>query len=512
MRKHIKLLLALALALTVLAGFSVLASAEESTVHTHQYELTQSVMPGCETGGYFVYTCKACGDTYTQTVSAIGHKWSTQEKVVAAATCGSSGYKMVSIVCSHCGAIKSSSMVEIPATGAHNYVTSQQEATCTQNGYYRMVCSVCGDVLMNNVIDAYGHSFVVTNETPATCTSSGSRTLTWTLCGQTQTLAIPMTAHNWTSAITQPATCSSSGVRTYTCTNCGTSRTESIPATGQHTFGPWVFASAATCTAQGTATQTCTVCGYSVTRSIPALGHSWSDWVVVKPATCTSSGTSQRACSACGETQTQSIPAIGHTWTQWTVTSPATSEHTGLYQRTCTSCGEVETQIIPKVGLQDTLCAFGLRLKDVGNYLDPSYSTWYMFTPFDASVEGMQTYELVVNDAYIVGTCTLTILNGEVSFTYNLNSPGIQMEEEFFTILNKMTDLHEYEPEKLMDKYAMKTNTPYSISQQFGGDTNLVLYMCCRVRFEYDASMTDLNYTSTYHTALVNVMTSMLDK
>ena len=507
MRKHLKLLFVLALALTVMAGVLTVATAE-----AHNYEATTTVMPGCETPGYIIYTCKDCGDTYRQDLDAIGHKWTTEESIVSAATCGTPGYKMVKVWCPHCQMVQSSSMVEIPATGVHNYVTNQKPATCTEAGYYRTECSVCHYVLVNNTLDPLGHSWMTSSETPATCTAAGSRTVTCARCGQSQTQVIPATGHTWAGAITTPATCTKPGVMTYTCTLCGATRTETIPATGNHTPGGWEYTKMATCTGAGFATRKCVVCGEVLdSRSIPAAGHVWSSWYTVVPSSCTSSGQEERVCSICGEKQTQVSPALGHNWSQWQVTVPATSDHTGLYQRTCSNCHTTETQIIPRLGLKDTLCAFGLRLKDVGSYLNPAYSTWYMFTPFDASVEGMQTYELVVNDAYIVGTGTLTILNGEISFNYTLNSPGVQIEEEFFTIVNKMTDLHEYEPEELINKYALKTNTPYSISQQFGGDTNLVLYMCCRVRFEYDVSMTDLNYESIYHQALVNVMKNMLE-
>ena len=507
MRKHIRLLLVLALALTVLAGVLTVASAE-----THNYQATETVMPKCETPGYIIYTCTDCGETMRQELPAPGHKWTTEEEVITAATCGTPGYKQVKVWCPHCGTIQSSTVTEIPPTGAHAWVTEQKNPTCTEGGYLRVVCSACGTVQTNTTSSPLGHSWITASETPATCTAAGSRTVKCANCGQTQTQVIPATGHAWVGSVTTPATCTKPGVMTYTCTLCGATRTETIPATGQHTPGGWEYTKMATCTSTGFATRKCTVCGQVLeNRTIPAAGHVWSSWYTVVPSTCTSSGQQERVCSICGAKQTEVSPALGHNWSQWQVTVPATSDHTGLYQRTCSNCHTTETQVIPKLGLKDTLCAFGLRLKDVGSYLDPSYSTWYMFTPFDASVEGMQTYELVVNDAYIVGTGTLTILNGEISFSYTLNTPGVQIEEEFFTIVNKMTNLHEYEPEELISKYALKTNTPYSISQQFGGDTNLVLYMCCRVRFEYDATMTGLNYNSVYHQALVNVMKSMLE-
>ncbi len=545
MRKHIKALLLCALVLTVLTGIS-LASAEEG--HTHEYVTITA--PSCETPG--LMRCEGCGTEVV--IPAIGHiAGSTKESVTLPATCTASGIKVIDVLCSHCGKTISSSTESIPAMG-HDYSGSYAvitPATCTSAGIQGLKCTRCGEVLHSSSIPALGHQYgdpVIV--TPATCTAPGVRTRTCLRGDDILTETIPATGHTfggWT--IVQAPTCTAPGMQTRTCSKCNLTESQNLPAKG-HTFGPWAIVTPATCTSGGTQTRTCTVCGYTETmntpptghiwsdwsyttmatcttpgkatqyctqcgetnsRTIPAYGHSWSSWVTVLAPTCDHSGTQERTCPLCGKVESRVSPALGHNWSQWEVTIPATSTSTGLLQRTCANCHQVETQIIPKIGLKDTLCAFGLRLKDVGNYLNPSYSAWYMFTPFDASIEGMQTYELVVNDAYIVGTCTLSVLNGEVSFSYTLNNPGVQIQEEFFTIVNKMTDLTKYEPEELMDKYALKTNTPYSISQQFGGDTNLVLYMCCRVRFEYDASMNDLNYNSAYHQGLVKQMTSILD-
>lgn len=83
------------------------------------------------------------------------------------------------------------------------------------------------------------------------------------------------------------------------------------------------------------------------------------------PATCTAAGNSQPyyKCTECGrlfydEAGTQpaltsdimDIPALGHDWGEWEYTTPATCTTAGEQTRTCSRCGETETQAIAALG------------------------------------------------------------------------------------------------------------------------------------------------------------------
>jgi len=90
------------------------------------------------------------------------------------ATCTEDGY--IRIVCEDCGTVLSEIILE--ATG-HSYVdgvcslcaaveacdhssqtTESVEATCTEDGYIRTVCEDCGAILSETILDATGHSYV----------------------------------------------------------------------------------------------------------------------------------------------------------------------------------------------------------------------------------------------------------------------------------------------------------------------------------------------------------------
>lgn len=91
----------------------------------HSYKITSEANP-C-TGGKVTYTCSKCGDSYTEDVTAQGHKY---VDTVVAPTCTTGGYTLHT--CSVCK--KSYKDNETQPTG-HKYITNTVEATCETDGY-----------------------------------------------------------------------------------------------------------------------------------------------------------------------------------------------------------------------------------------------------------------------------------------------------------------------------------------------------------------------------------------
>ena len=115
---------------------------------THNYEGTADPAATCTENGTMVYTCSNRGDSYSETIPAVGHSYT--------------------------------SMVTAP--------------TCTEDGYTTYTCS-CGDTYTDDSVDALGHSWddgVVTNE--ATEDETGIRTYTCTVCGAAKEEEIPCEA------------------------------------------------------------------------------------------------------------------------------------------------------------------------------------------------------------------------------------------------------------------------------------------------------------------------------
>ena len=96
--------------------------AKAEAEHTHNYTVSSVVDATCTEAGVTTYTC-ACGDSYTEAIEALGHKY---EAVVTAPTCTTAGY--TTYTCANCGDTYKAD--EVPATGVH-----------TGDSYK---CDVCG--------------------------------------------------------------------------------------------------------------------------------------------------------------------------------------------------------------------------------------------------------------------------------------------------------------------------------------------------------------------------------
>ena len=187
-------------------------------VSDHTYTSAVTTQPTCGESGVMTYTCSACGDSYTESIAALGHTWTD-------ATCSAPK------TCTVCGATEGEALEH-----SYNCVVTAQP-TCTAAGVNTYTCSACGDSYTESIA-ALGHTW-----TDATCTAPK----TCTVCGATEGAALE---HNYNCVVTAQPTCTSTGVKTYTCSACGDSYTESIAALG-HTWTD------ATCSAP----KTCAVCG-----------------------------------------------------------------------------------------------------------------------------------------------------------------------------------------------------------------------------------------------------------
>ena len=144
--------------------------------HTHSYISKITKKATCIESGVKTFSCD-CGKTYTETISATGHKTSS-------------------------------------------WITDKA-ATCTVGGTQHKECTVCKTVLSTGTISAKGHSFV-SEITAATCTSIGFETKTCSACGECHFVrVIPATGHSLVTAVT-PATQTESGISVTSCKTCGT--------------------------------------------------------------------------------------------------------------------------------------------------------------------------------------------------------------------------------------------------------------------------------------------------
>jgi len=294
--------------------------ADGSYGHTHSYTSSVTKAATCTAAGVKTFKC-SCGDSYTQSIPALGHNY-------------------------------------------NNYV-SNGDATCTADGTKTAYCANgCGT--SDTVADTgskLGHKFDnYYSNGDATCTADGTETARCIRCNvtDTRTDAGSATGHDFSVLVGQypQDDCSEDIIGVYQCTKCGEYVENPIEGTAKdHTPYEQKFNEhAPTCTESGSyeSLVTCDVCGVTISYeiiTIPAKGH-----VVVNvpgtEATCTQNGkTASSYCSVCSETLSVAtvIPAKGHSYIK-TVTS-ATCTAGGYTTYTCSACGDsYTTDVVPAKG------------------------------------------------------------------------------------------------------------------------------------------------------------------
>ena len=331
--------------------------------------------------------------------------------------------------------------------------------------------------------------------TKPTCAKEGVRTYACTNsgCDETKTESIPkLTTHTWDNGtVTTQPTCTKEGVKTFTCPVCKGTKTEAIPAAG-HDDGKWITVTPATCKKDGLKELQCTVCGEKLdSEVIPAAGvdHTEGEWATTTQPTCTEPGEKSLTCSVCGDVlDTEEVPATGHDDGKWITVKTATREETGLKELHCTKCNELlDTAVIPVKTADyytgNTACSIGPRFKDESDLTDK----WYRFTPVDLSVDGVQTFDLIASDAYIIGSVTVTVADGTVTIDCSYVSEDVKVYSEFCTFLPSLGEITTLDQAQLPSYDFGET---ISIADAFNGDTKVLLFICNVVDYHSDMPVT----------------------
>ena len=308
-----------------ICGAGTRSKLKEITPHIHNYSVSARTEPTCTQNGSVTYKC-SCGASYSETLNALGHSYTTR---TVSATCITQGYTLHT--CSRCGNNYKDTYTN--ALGHDYKLTTQKAATCTADGEKIYTCSRCGST-KTETVKATGHNYT-TKVITATCTAQGYTLHTCSNCGSsykdTYTNAL---GHDYKLTSQKAATCTTDGEKIYTCSRCGSTKTETVKATG-HSYTTKVIA--ATCITQGYTLHTCSNCGNSYKDTyISASDHDYS-LTSQKVATCTANGEKIYICNHCGSTKTETIKATGHKYTE-TVVAPTSTEQ-GYTLHTCSVCG-----------------------------------------------------------------------------------------------------------------------------------------------------------------------------
>ena len=248
--------------------------ATEPTPEVCTHEYVQTVVDAtCTEEGKKTYACPKCGDSYWEVIEKAAHAY-------ADATC------VLPKTCTACG------VTDGEALGHSYALVNTEDATCTQEGKKVYTCSKCGDSysetiakLAHNYADATctapktckscgategkanGHSHKLTSNTNATCTQEGKKVYTCSKCGDSYSETIAKLAHNYADATcTAPKTCKS----------CGATE-------GKANGHAWVIPT-------GAAQKHCSVCGTVAPNDSAEHKHTWQDATCDLPKTCVECG------------------------------------------------------------------------------------------------------------------------------------------------------------------------------------------------------------------------------
>lgn len=242
-------------------------------------------------------------------------------------------------------------------------IVDEKAATCTEDGYRKVECTVCDELAVDEFLPAAGHTEGAETKQDATCTEDGWRKVECTVCGE---LAVD----------------------------------EVLPAAG-HTEGEEQYIEVE-CTVDGATYTVCEVCGeiasYEVTA--PAPGHSYK--LSEKAPTCTEAGEHSFACH-CGDSHTYTVPALGHSWGDWN------DNGDGTRTRACGGCGETETTAIPAAITADN---FTINV----NNLEAAYDIQFAKGVYNSYKE------LKPNRIY---RATANKFGATGSFAYTVSEPGV---------------------------------------------------------------------------------------
>lgn len=360
-------------------------------VHTHTLVAHEAVDATCTTDGHGAYwECSACGKKFSDaagtteitavpTISALGHKYETAEKLdydiileSVHAGCTTKGY--VKSECSRCHDIKTR---EIPA-GQHSFdltgePTAKKEPTCTEYGYEFYGCTKCTDpnAVYTKRLEKKTHTTyddatsTDKSVTAADCVTAGKKEWKCGMCGTGLSATIDALGHD-AKTITVAANCHTKGYEFTYCTRdiCPMAAVKTKVADDGLTYVVSVKDGKVSDAADAAAVHLLTF--KLTTADVDTSKHAFSAWETLNDATCTTAGRKFRFCTLCDGTftETEVIPPKGHNFdltngaTEVAGTRVAsTCSEAGKVTVKCARCDATEEQTLPKLNHDYVLTA-----------------------------------------------------------------------------------------------------------------------------------------------------------
>ena len=340
-----------------------LASCTTSCNHTWG-EWTEVSAPTCVAAGTKTRTCTECGETQEETVTALGHEF-TSYKSNNDANCQKNATETAK--CSRCittdtREVANSKNPDVHASAEVRYVSTGEK--------HNKIAVCCNFILETS--DHRWNSGVPDSADPSTTV------FTCDDCGAINRVNVTGHEHTFELMASHPATCEQDGYNLYSCT-CGEDKVEYTATASGHDVNDWALSSETAkdgeeCTYLQTWIGTCFVCRAEVTRETEATCHTYQSTITKSP-TCQKAGekTYSCVCGATPETATEAIPVDtnAHAWNSGVTAS-------GITTYTCqvSGCHAEKTAVVSASSTEtlspDLLGSNEVVLGDVSLKLDAS--------------------------------------------------------------------------------------------------------------------------------------------
>ncbi|MBO5323255.1 MAG: endonuclease, partial [Oscillospiraceae bacterium] len=319
----------------------------------HKYSEQITLQPGCETAGSKTSTCSVCGNTTTQSIPATGHSWDNGV-VTTPATETSTG--VMTYTCSNCSGTKTETIpkissettesVSIPGLGMENgadftglifgngaVVLETNKGSGTNAPKYYSSDTSARFYAKNTLVFTPSDGYTITK---IVFTAVSGYSISSTVVPDNAKLTVNGTTATLTPIVpSQPIILTNTTSSQFRITDISVTYAKVIC---NHNWND------ATCAEP----KKCSICGETEGE---ALGHTEVIDTAVAP-TCTATGlTEGKHCSVCNEVLVAQdvVPATNHSYGDWVVTKDATCTETGSKEQTCSACGDVKTEVIPTV-------------------------------------------------------------------------------------------------------------------------------------------------------------------